>query len=107
MINKWLASGLSILVLFFLGSSCGFDLASLLPEQTMDPLPTAIASRTIPQNSRQKLVWRRGLQSFDRFNEPTKFYLFPPVVEKAIYIYYVKGNEFSLHRLDLTGNEIA
>jgi outer membrane protein assembly factor BamB len=195
MINKWPACGFSILVLFFLGSGCGFDLASLLPEQTMDPLPPAIASRTIPQNSRQKLVWRKGqmsirrqlfpspglvvghgyvayvdflggplsminqldileaatgttlwqsapfathediaiskdrafvlldrgrslniyhikgdnqpLQSFDRFNEPTKFYLFPSVVEKDIYIYYIKGNEFSLHRLDLTGNEIA
>jgi outer membrane protein assembly factor BamB len=195
MIKKCLASGFSILILFFLGSGCGFDPSYLLREQTMDPLPPAIANRTIPQNSRAKLAWRKGqisirrqlfpspglvvghgyvayvnflggplsminqmdileatsgatlwqsapfathediaiskdrafvlldrgrslniyhikgdkkpLQSFDQLNEPTKFYLFPPVVEKDIYIYYIKGNEFSLHRLDLTGNEMA
>jgi outer membrane protein assembly factor BamB len=195
MLKKGVAFGFSMLMLFFFGLGCGFDPARLLPEQTMAPLPPAIANRTIPQNLGQKLIWRKSqinirrhlfpspgllvghgyvtfvnflggplskinqmdvleattgatlwqsarfpthedmaiskdrafvllrrgsplniydikgdnkpLYSFNYFNEATKFYLFPSVVEKYIYIYYIKGNEFSLHRLDLTGKEVA
>jgi outer membrane protein assembly factor BamB len=195
MLRRGVAFGFSVLMLLFAGLGCGFDPSRLLPEQTMAPLPPAIADRTISQNLRNKLVWhknrvsirpllfpspgllvghgyvayvnflggplsminqmdileattgatvwqsarfpthedmaiskdrafvllRRGsplniydikggsepLYSVNYFNKATKSYLFPSSVEKDIYVYYVEGDEFSVHRLDLTGKEVA
>lgn len=47
------------------------------------------------------------LVQFDHFKEAAKFYMFPTVAEEGICIYYQQGNEYSLHRINLEGNEVA
>jgi hypothetical protein len=49
----------------------------------------------------------KPFSSFNYFKAPTKFYLFPPVVEGNIHIYYIQRSAFSLHALDLTGKEVS
>jgi outer membrane protein assembly factor BamB len=45
--------------------------------------------------------------SFSYFKEATQFYLFPVVAEENIYIYYQHGNEYSVHSMNLEGQEVV
>jgi outer membrane protein assembly factor BamB len=49
----------------------------------------------------------KPLRSLNYFKEATQFYIFPPVTEGNVYIYYQQGNEYSLHSIDLEGQEVG
>lgn len=60
-----------ISLLFLLGLNCSFNPSQLLPEQTIDPLPPAIVSRTISKDFEQNLVWHKNQINIRRGFSPS------------------------------------
>lgn len=59
-----------LMILLFLGLGCGIDPSRFVPEQTMDPIPPAIANRTLSQDFEEGLIWRKDLISI-RLDAPS------------------------------------